>query len=188
LLVAFGLGNPGDRYDGTRHNLGKEVIRTLIDELHLAAKSGRGSYRYADDRSRDLSLVVPTTYVNTSGICARQVIEHFGIALEEFLVVCDDFSLPLGTIRIRKKGSDGGHNGLASIIYRLGSEGFARLRLGVGPLPQGMEAADFVLSRFGPADDATVRTLKQSAREALLAIADGGIDSAMNTYNRRIDQ
>lgn len=188
MLVAFGLGNPGDRYDGTRHNLGKEVIGSLIDELHVCAKSGRGSYFYADDPSRDLTLVVPATYVNTSGICARQVIEHLGVALEEFLVVCDDFNLPLGTIRIRKKGSDGGHNGLASIIYRLGSGEFPRLRLGVGPLPQDMEVADFVLSRFGPADDATVRTLKQSACEALLAIADGGIDGAMNSYNRRIDQ
>ena len=188
MLVAFGLGNPGDRYDGTRHNLGKEIIRTLIDELHLKTKSGRGSYCYADDPSRDLSLVVPTAYVNASGICARQVIEHLGIEREEFLVVCDDFSLPLGTIRIRKKGSDGGHNGLASIIYQLGSEEFPRLRLGIGPLPEGMEAAEFVLSRFGPADAAVVRTLRESAIEALLTVADFGIDSAMNSYNRRTDQ
>jgi PTH1 family peptidyl-tRNA hydrolase len=188
LVVAFGLGNPGGRYDKTRHNLGKEVITTLVEELHLTLYPAKGAYCLADDPSRDLSLVIPTTSVNASGIGARQVVERLGISLEELLVVCDDISLPLGTLRIRKKGSDGGHNGLASIIYQLASQDFPRLRLGIGPVPAGMEVADFVLSDFGPGEEGTVRSLKETAREALLAIAGGGIDNAMNAYNRRVDR
>jgi PTH1 family peptidyl-tRNA hydrolase len=188
LVVAFGLGNPGSRYDRTRHNLGKEVVTTLAEELHLTLCPGKGAYCLADDASRDLSLVTPTTYVNASGISACQIVEHLEISLEELLVVCDDISLPLGTLRIRKKGSDGGHNGLASIIYQLGSQDFPRLRLGIGPVPVGMEVADFVLSGFAPDEEGTVRSLKQTAREALLAIASGGIDNAMNAYNRRADR
>jgi PTH1 family peptidyl-tRNA hydrolase len=186
LLVGFGLGNPGARYVGTRHNLGKEVVTCLVEELRLKVNPGRGPYSYAHDPSRDLSLVIPTIYVNTSGVAARDVVEHLGITLEEFLVVCDDFNIPLGTLRIRKKGSDGGHNGLASIIYQLSSQDFPRLRLGVGPVPPGMEAADFVLSGFEPDEEATVRALKSTACEALLAVAAGGIDDTMNTYNRRV--
>jgi PTH1 family peptidyl-tRNA hydrolase len=187
LLVVFGLGNPGDRYRRTRHNLGKEVVSSLVRGLGLAATAGRGEFYYSNDPSRDLCLVVPGTYVNTSGVSASQAVRALDADLENFLVVCDDFSLPLGTIRIRKSGSDGGHNGLASIIFHLGSQDFPRLRMGVGPLPPGVDAADFVLSRFEPDEEDTVANITEAAGEAVLAVGRDGIDRAMNTYNKKVD-
>ena len=119
---------------------------------------------------------------------ASEVVEAFDVGLDDFLVVCDDFSLPLGTIRIRKKGSDGGHNGLASIIFQLNSQDFPRLRIGVGPLPPETDPADFVLSRFRPDEEGIVEELKGAAGDAVLAICTHGIDKAMNTYNKRMDE
>ena len=187
MLVAFGLGNPGDRYDHTRHNVGKEIITRLVRTLGISLKLGRGEFAYARDPARDLGLVVPTTYVNLSGVSAVETLEFFGADRERFLAVCDDFSLPLGAIRIRKKGSDGGHNGLASIIYHIGSQEFPRLRLGVGPLPPDTDPAEFVLSRFASDEEAAVERLKQDATEALLTVAASGLERAMNTYNRKVD-
>jgi PTH1 family peptidyl-tRNA hydrolase len=187
LLVALGLGNPGDRYRQTRHNLGQEVITSLIEELRLRPVEGKGQYYYAIDPAKDICLAVPTTYVNTSGISALQVIDHLGITSSDLLVVCDDFSLPLGAVRIRARGSDGGHNGLASIIFQLETQDIPRLRLGVGPVPQGVDPADFVLSCFRPQEGPVVKELKQIAAEAVLAVASDGIERAMNKYNRRAE-
>lgn len=188
MLVALGLGNPGDMYEGTRHNVGKEVVLSLIEELSLKPRPGKGRYSYACDRSRDLVLVVPTTYVNTSGEAASQVLGHLGAATHQLLVVCDDFALPVGMLRVRKQGSDGGHNGLASIIYNLGSEAFPRLRIGIGPVPPQVDPADFVLSDFETAELPLVETARREARDAVLMIASGGLDRAMNAYNRRVDE
>jgi PTH1 family peptidyl-tRNA hydrolase len=187
LVVAFGLGNPGEGYDLTRHNIGKEVVTDLVRRLGLSLKPGKGDFVYARDPSRDLVLVVPTNYVNLSGVSAAEALDSLREDRQGFLAVCDDFNLPLGTIRIRKKGSDGGHNGLASIIYHLASLEFPRLRLGIGPVPPGTVPADFVLSRFTAGESAVVRRLKHDAAEALLAIAASGLEIAMNTYNRRKD-
>ena len=187
MLVVFGLGNPGDRYGRTRHNLGKEVVDALARKLKLGVTAGTGEFFYSRHRSTDLVLVVPTTYVNTSGVSASQTIEAFDVDLEDFLVVCDDFSLPLGTIRLRKSGSDGGHNGLASVIFQLASQDFPRLRIGVGPLPPGVDAADFVLDRFDPEEEEAVARIVDTAGEAVLAVGRDGIDKAMNVYNRKAD-
>jgi PTH1 family peptidyl-tRNA hydrolase len=187
LLAAFGLGNPGDRYRSTRHNLGKETIFSLVEQLRLPLECGKGQFHYAHDALRDLYLAIPTTYVNTSGVSARQVLETTGVGLDSLLVVCDDFNLPLGMIRIRKKGSDGGHNGLASVIYHLESQEFPRLRLGVGPLPDD-DIVGFVLSHFNAGDEDTVAEMRHTACEALLTIAEDGIDVAMNRFNRKVYQ
>jgi len=183
LLVVLGLGNPGNAYRGTRHNLGKEVVGSLVDELGLRARPGKGEYSFAEDRSRDLLLVIPTTYMNISGRAAAQALEHFGAAAPDLLAVCDDFALPLGTLRIRKQGSDGGHNGLASIIYHLGSEDFPRLRMGVGPVPAGVVWTDFVLSAFEPSEAPLAVQVVSTAREAVLAVAASGVEAAQNRYN-----
>jgi PTH1 family peptidyl-tRNA hydrolase len=188
VLVALGLGNPGDQYERTRHNVGKKVVGSLIEKMRLRTSPGHGDYSFAEVPSSNLVLVVPTTYVNTSGRAAAQVLEHFSASSEDLLVVCDDFSLPLGTIRLRKQGSDGGHNGLASIIYELGSEAFGRLRMGTGPLPEACDAADFVLSRFEPEEEVAVERLRAVACEAVLAVAAEGMDKAMNIYNQRGDE
>lgn len=187
MLVALGLGNPGDIYDGTRHNIGKEVVLSLIEELGLRARPGKGLYSYASDPSRDLALVIPTTYVNTTGHAAIQALEQLGVAAADLLVVCDDLALPTGMLRIRKQGGDGGHNGLASIIYSLGSEAVPRLRIGIGPVPPGVSHSDFVLSRFGTAEQPLVEGSRATAREAVLLVASGGLDRAMNVFNRKAE-
>lgn len=188
MVVVFGLGNPGARYDLTRHNIGKEVVEDLIRQEGLSPGPGRGRFLYACRPARDLCLVLPTTYVNLSGVSAVEALDFLGADPADLLVVFDDFSLPLGSIRIRKKGSDGGHNGLASIIYQTASEAFPRLRLGIGPLPQGVDPADFVLSGFEADEREKVRTLKEAAVEAVLAVASAGLDEAMNKYNKRVGE
>lgn len=187
MVVAFGLGNPGDRYDHTRHNIGKEVVTGLIRRMGLSLRPGQGEFVYARDPARDLALVVPTTYVNLNGVSAAEALDFFKADRECLVAVCDDFNLPLGAVRIRKKGSDGGHNGLGSIIYQLESSEFPRLRLGVGPVPPDADPADFVLSRFTDDEEAPVRRLKDEASDALIEIATSGLARAMNTYNRRVD-
>ena len=114
--MVFGLGNPGDRYQGTRHNVGKEVMGSLAGRLGLRLLPGRGDFYGAHDPERNIHLIVPTTYVNNSGTAASRALESLGARPDELLAVCDDFNLPLGSLRIRKRGSEGGHNGLASII------------------------------------------------------------------------
>jgi PTH1 family peptidyl-tRNA hydrolase len=185
LLVVLGLGNPGDAYRGTRHNLGKEIVSSLTEELGLRARPGKGDYNYARDNSRDLLLVVPTIYMNINGRAAAQALEHFGALVTDLVAVCDDFALPLGSLRIRRQGSDGGHNGLASIIGDLGSQDFSRLRVGVGPVPAGALWTDFVLSRFERSEEAQVAEAVSTAREAVLAIAAVGVERAQNLYNAR---
>jgi len=187
VLVALGLGNPEDQYEGTRHNVGKEVVGALTRRLRLRASPGKGDYRHAEAASKDLVLVVPTTYVNLSGRAARQVLAELGAGPGDLLVVCDDFSLPIGSLRLRPRGSDGGHNGLASIIYELGSDAFARLRIGIGPLPEGCVTRDFVLGRFSAAEEAVIEKVRVTACEAVLAVARDGLDRAMNVYNKRPD-
>jgi PTH1 family peptidyl-tRNA hydrolase len=187
LLVVFGLGNPGDRYQGTRHNVGKEVTASLAGRLGLAMRPGRGDFYRAHHPERDIHFIVPTTYVNDSGRAARQALESLEARPEDLLAVCDDFNLPLGSLRIRKRGSEGGHNGLASIIYHLDTQDFPRLRMGVGPLPEGADWADFVLAGFSGAEDEDLSRMKEDAARAVLDIAGSGLDAAMNTYNRRVE-
>ncbi|MGD8627789.1 MAG: aminoacyl-tRNA hydrolase [bacterium] len=187
MLLVFGLGNPGDRYRGTRHNVGKEVLGSILRRLGLELRPGRGDFYRAHDPDRDIHLVVPTTYVNDSGIAASQALESLDARPAELLVLCDDFNLPLGCLRIRKRGSEGGHNGLSSIIYQLGTQDFPRLRMGVGPLPSGVDWADFVLARFTGEEADAAGKMKEEAVQAVLDIAGSGLDAAMNTYNRRIE-
>lgn len=188
MLVAFGLGNPGDRYSNTRHNLGKNVVLHLASRIKRDLSPGGGHFFYCIDDQYGLALVVSTCFMNESGKVAVEILERFGIELTDLLVVCDDFSLPLGTIRIRKSGGDGGHNGLASIIYHLGSNGFPRLRLGIGDLPEGMDPSEFVLSDFSPDEQPIVEEVIATASQAILYIVGNGIDKAMNVYNRRLSR
>jgi PTH1 family peptidyl-tRNA hydrolase len=186
LLAVLGLGNPGDRYSDTRHNIGKNTVTGLAERLRLALKPGRGEFVFARDPSGELILAFNTTYINLSGISAADLVGHFGFHPDELLVVCDDFNLPFGTIRIRRRGGDGGHNGLGSIIASLGTEDFPRLRIGVGPLPEGMEAADFVLSPFRGPETRSLAEITGAAGQAVLTISREGLDRAMNEYNRKV--
>jgi len=186
LIALIGLGNPGREYLRTRHNIGFRVIDTLSKGLNLKLKPGEGEYLIAQGKygGTRLLLVKPTTYVNRSGLAVSQLLSLFPLELSQLLVVCDDVNLPLGRIRIRGKGSDGGHKGLASIIYHLGEEGFPRLRVGIG----GGERNDlvgFVLGEFTPAEEEVMGKVIERAAEACLSFVQDGLMEAMNRYNER---
>lgn len=180
-MTLFGLGNPGDRYADTRHNIGFLVLDELARRLRVRFRSGSGlALARGSWRSERLLLVKPMLYMNESGV---PVAEQLRREPDDFLVICDDFALPFGRLRLRPQGSDGGHNGLASIVYRLGTDRFPRLRVGIGSPPEGMDRADYVLEPF-PAEEATrLPELLGKAADACLAVATDGLERAMNRHN-----
>jgi PTH1 family peptidyl-tRNA hydrolase len=178
-----GLGNPGREYRNTRHNLGFMVVDLLADRFNLAWKR-RALYSCAIHSPSGLFLVKPLTFMNQSGLAVAKALSYQKIHPGKLLVVCDDINLPLGKIRLRAKGSDGGHNGLKSVIQHLKSSDFARLRLGVGPLPAGAVLADFVLSDFTRSErDLTAEVLDKAAK-AVEETTKYNMDKAMNRVNQ----
>jgi len=180
-----GLGNPGARYAATRHNLGFRVLDAFAEGLH-PVWSSEGSYRCAvvASEGQEVALVKPATFMNASGVAVREALSRFGAAPEDLLVIVDDVQLPLGRIRIRRKGSDGGHNGLLSIIECLGTSAFPRLRLGVGAPPEGEEMIGYVLGVFAPHEQGAVSEMVGRAADALRVVLREGIEKAMNEFNK----
>jgi len=183
--VVIGLGNPGPRYAGTRHNVGYDVVERLAHEAGVSFRRGPGASLVADAPEEGLMLVRPTTYMNVSGEAVAAVREATGAEPGALLVVLDDVALPLGALRLRRKGSDGGHNGLASVIAALGTAEVPRLRLGVGAvqMPPPELLAEFVLARFEPQERPAVDRMVARAVEAVRGWAESGIDAAMNVFN-----
>jgi peptidyl-tRNA hydrolase, PTH1 family len=184
MKVIVGLGNPGPKYAGTRHNVGFEVID------YLAAAPGCSMFRekfeafVAESKEGEESvlLVKPLTFMNLSGRAVRAAIDFYKLPLAELLVVCDDFNLPLGKLRIRPKGSHGGQNGLRSIQEQLGTDEFTRLRIGVGQPGPG-DAVDHVLSKFRPGERKAVEDAIAIAAQAALVWVRQGTAAAMNRFN-----
>jgi len=184
-LVLLGLGNPGSRYASTRHNLGYRVVDRFAalhgvrswDERRTCAVAG------VEFGSTGMLLVKPRTYMNLSGRALAELRAEREIPPEEILVVVDDIALPLGQLRLRRRGSDGGHNGLKSIIGELGTTGFPRLRLGVGPVPPGVDPADYVLSVCPEDEKNTVEEMVVRAVRCLETVVGSGFDHAMGEYN-----
>jgi len=187
VRVIVGLGNPGDEYRGSRHNVGFLVIAGLARESGVRLAAGRGDFLRGLGRvgGRDAALVLPLTFMNRSGTAVVQALGELESGPEDLLVVCDDVSLPLGSLRIRKRGGDGGHRGLGSIISSLGSREFARLRIGIGMPEQAFEMVDFVLGRFHGDEAPIVEEATSLAIEAIETALARGIETAMNAYNRR---
>lgn len=150
MRVIFGIGNPGIRYEYTRHNAGFLLLDYLTKKLSVNFRESKGEYLEASGKvdGNDFVLVKPVTYVNNSGISAREIFEKYSLSPEEFLVVCDDTNLNKFEWRVRLSGGDGGHNGLASIIFHLMIEQFPRIRIGIGNNPPGTALSDYVLSEF----------------------------------------
>jgi len=150
LRVIFGIGNPGIRYENTRHNAGFLLLDFLTKKLSVSFRESKGDYLEASGKvnGNDFVLVKPVTYVNNSGISAKEIFEKYNLSPEEFLVVCDDTNLNKFEWRVRLSGGDGGHNGLASIIFHLMIEQFPRIRIGIGNNPPGTALSDYVLSEF----------------------------------------
>jgi PTH1 family peptidyl-tRNA hydrolase len=190
MFFVIGLGNPERRYVGTRHNIGFEVVDRVAQELRLQFKPGRGEFLIAQGsfRNQPLALVKPLTFMNESGVAVMEIRDQFEAKLEDLLVVCDDFQLPLGQLRLRLRGSDGGHNGLYSIIYHLQSEEFPRLRCGIASstVPSDKnQMADFVLARFTSEELKSVNEMIPQAKDACLLALTDGITKAMNTFNKK---
>jgi peptidyl-tRNA hydrolase, PTH1 family len=184
VKIVVGLGNPGKQYGETRHNVGWMVLDRLADR---GGRAGRGRERDAAASVRvhveglDLLLVKPTTYMNLSGLAVRKVLARERVKLEDVLVVVDDFALPLGKLRLRERGSAGGHNGLRSIIAEMGTQEFARLRVGIGEPSR--DATDHVLSRFDAAERALLAEVIDAAADAVEEWARDGVARASNRWN-----
>lgn len=174
--IVAGLGNPGPRYAGTRHDLGFMLVDRLAQDAGASWRSERGAMLAGPVRQaggETMLFVKPMTYMNLSGPPLQSILGREHVPLERLLVACDDINLPLGRLRLRASGSAGGHNGLASIIGCVGTE-FARLRLGVGKEPPGVDRADWVLSRFRPEEKPEVeRLLDRAAVVVDLVLRDG---------------
>lgn len=184
MKIIVGLGNPGTKYKNTRHNLGFEIIDSFAKEEHIPFKINK--FKAATGKGMigadGVILVKPLTYMNNSGVAVRDIVYKVNLPLDNLLVVCDDFQLPLGKIRIRQKGSGGGHKGLDSIIQHLGSSDFPRLRIGIGE-PANNEAVEYVLENFSRAER---REIDRSIERAVTAIREwmvNGIESSMNKFN-----
>jgi PTH1 family peptidyl-tRNA hydrolase len=184
MKVVVGLGNPGSRYTGTRHNVGYAVI----DLLAASPRAGRFQNRFEaqvtelqEDTGKVL-LIKPETFMNLSGRAVRQALDFYQLPLEDLLVICDDFNLPLGKLRFRARGTHGGHKGLKDIQSHLGTTEYSRLRIGVGA-PDESAAIDHVLGRFRPTEKAVINEAGQLAAQAVVVWAERGIDVCMNQYN-----
>lgn len=150
MKLIVGLGNPGKQYEKTRHNIGFEVIDALSEKLNIPLNQAKfkGVYGVGHVQGEKVFLIKPLTYMNLSGESIRAIMDYYQINIEEITVIYDDLDLPVGKIRLRQKGSAGGHNGIKSTIAHLGSQEFNRIRVGIDRPPSGMKVPDYVLGRF----------------------------------------
>lgn len=185
MKIVVGLGNPGKQYEGTRHNVGFDTLRLLAEKWDAEAPKSKYDAMVSEASlgGARVLLVWPQTYMNRSGRAVRQAMEFYKAPLEDLMVVCDDFNLPVGRLRIRTKGSSGGQNGLKDIANQLGGEDYTRLRIGVGPVPASRDAADFVLGRFTNKERELVDVVIHESAEAVACWATAGATEAMNRYN-----
>ena len=185
MKLIVGLGNPGSRYTGTRHNIGFEVIAELA--RRHAAGSPREKFQAelaeASIAGEKTLLMCPLTFMNLSGQAVQPARDFYKIENNDLLVVCDDFALPLGKLRIRAQGSAGGQKGLDDIIRRLGTDELPRLRIGIGPLPENWEAANFVLGKFSQEESAEATEIVKRSADAVASWIRDGLAKAMNQYN-----
>ena len=188
MYLIAGLGNPGSKYAGTRHNMGYDVIDRLV-ERHRIPQSGvkfNAMFGKGMIGGQKVVLIKPLSYMNLSGGPVQQMASYFKIDPKTRLIVIqDDIDLSPGQLRIRQKGSAGGHNGLKDIIQKLGTEEFCRVKIGVGAKPKDWDLADHVLGRFEPAERKKVDEALDEAADAVELILSEGADAAMNKYNRK---
>ncbi len=182
-MTAFGLGNPGEQYRYTRHNVGFLTVDRIATRLGIRFHHLPGKFvARTEIQKQHLILVKPLLFMNYSGIVVK---EHLIQEPDDFLVVLDDLALPFGTLRLRAKGSAGGHKGLASIIYHLGTEEFPRLRIGIG-FPESTTATDYVLGRWTPMEETQLPNILDLAADACLTVITEGFTAAMNRYNSSV--
>jgi PTH1 family peptidyl-tRNA hydrolase len=188
MFLIVGLGNPDRRYEKTRHNVGFDTVDALAERYHIAVKEKKHRALCGTGviEGTKVLLAKPQTYMNLSGDSVVEILNFYKLDPEtEMLVIFDDISLAPGNIRVRKKGSAGGHNGIKSIIARIGTQNFMRIKVGVGEKPPGWDLADYVLSRFSAEDREAVEQAIRDAGEAAVLMMQGQVDRAMNDYNAK---
>lgn len=188
MYLIAGLGNPEKKYTGTRHNVGFAVIDVLADRmggLKLNETKFQGAYSKTVWNGEQVLLVKPLTYMNLSGKCIAPLANFYKIPAEKIIVISDDINLDVERIRIRPNGSAGGHNGLKSIIADLGTDGFPRVRVGVGAKPDHMDLAVHVLGRFSQTDEKRMQETYETAADAVLDIVENSAEHAMNRFNAK---
>ena len=185
MYIIVGLGNPTRQYEGTKHNVGFDTIDYLIDEYQIPSSGTGHKALFGKGMIAGQKVIVakPMTYMNLSGECIRQVMDYYKVDPSEFIVIYDDISLVPGGIRIRKKGSAGGHNGIKNIIAHLGTQEFPRVRIGVGEKPARMDLADYVLGHFPKEEAETMTTAFKDGAAAVVDMMTEGVEAAMNHFN-----
>jgi len=184
LKLIVGLGNPGTRYAKTRHNVGFMVADQLAQRWHSDYRSGRGPYVYARDGSRNAILGKPSTYMNNSGEAVRHLMDYYGVAMTDTMVIFDELDIPFNQLRVRKAGGAGTHRGIRSVIQHLGSEDFPRLRIGIGGNQGPKPAEVYVLEAFDTAETKLLPEVIERAADAVEDWLDYGIDHTMNRFNQ----
>jgi PTH1 family peptidyl-tRNA hydrolase len=188
LKLIVGLGNPGDKYKNTRHNIGFEVLDKLAEDQLNSFGSAKGPYQMlkCNIHNQSTLLIKPDTYMNLSGKAVQHAMAYYKISIMDILVICDDFNLPLGSLRFRSGGSDGGQNGLKNIIQTIGRSDFSRLRLGISNTEFKSNASAFVLGKFKSEENMVVSELIDYAARSVISFIEHGLSKTMTDFNRKI--
>lgn len=191
MYLIVGLGNPGSEYENTRHNIGFDVIETLAKQENISVleKKHKAMIGKGQIAGEKVILAKPMTFMNLSGESVRELLNYYKIDEEgQMIVISDDVSLVPGQLRIRKKGSAGGHNGLKNIISHLGHDNFLRIKMGVGEKPKNYDLADYVLGHFTKEERRVMEDAATQATDAIRKILTEGADAAMNVFNEKVKQ
>lgn len=191
MIIIAGLGNPGRDYENTRHNAGFMTIDVLSKKygIDVSEKKHKALIGKGVIEGQKVILAKPQTFMNASGESLRELTDYYKPDVEtEVIVIYDDITLDVGGLRVRKKGSAGGHNGMKSIIAHLGTEDFQRVRVGIGEKPARMDLADWVLGHFHKEDMDNLNDALEEASKAVVMLMQGEVDEAMNKYNRKVDR
>ncbi len=188
MKIIVGLGNPGIPYRMTRHNIGFQVVECLAKINHIPIRTKRFKSLYGKGwiDSHQVVLVKPTTFMNRSGEAVKKVADFFSLGMGDLVVVHDDLDLPVGRLRFKQRGGDGGHQGVRSIIERMGENNFLRLKVGIGRPPQGVDPAEYVLETFDKVELSHLDQILSQAAESLRVMLLEGLEKAMNQFQKKI--
>ena len=186
--MIVGLGNPGVRYQRTRHNIGFLVVDRLAEKNHIFISTKRFQTLYGTGwiDSHKVILAKPMTFMNQSGESVKKAVNFFQADMGDLIVIHDDLDLPFGRLRFKRRGGDGGHQGVRSIIERMGGNNFLRLKVGIGRPPRGIEPAEYVLSSFDEAQQPYLDGILNQAAEALVVMLSEGVERATNRYQKKV--
>ena len=183
MISFIGLGNPGNKYENTKHNAGFWVLDELSRRWKTTFKPGKGEYFFMEEKSRNILLIKPTTGMNNSGIAVKDIVKNWNINLSELYLIIDDVDLPLGKIRIRTKGGDGCHRGMESVIYHLGNNRFPRIRFGIATDDKLRPAENYVLKSFNKKNQVLASEMIVKTADAVESIIHNGVVKSMNLFN-----